>query len=79
MRGADLRNEALFSYVNLEDRVPAGHPLRKVREIVNAALAALDAAFAVLYAAEGRPSIAPQRLLRASLIQFCFRSARNAS
>jgi hypothetical protein len=44
MRGADLRNEALFSYVNLEDRVPASHPLRKIREIVNAALAALDAA-----------------------------------
>ncbi len=72
MRGADLRNEALFSYVNLEDRVPAGHPLRKVREIVNAALAALDAAFAALYAAEGRPSIAPERLLRAALIQILF-------
>ena len=71
-KGADMRNEALFSYVNLEDRVPAGHPLRKIREIVNAALAALDAAFAVLYAAEGRPSIAPERLLRAALIQILF-------
>ena len=67
-----MRNEALFSYVNLEDRVPVGHPLRKIREIVNAALAALDAAFAVLYAAEGRPSIAPERLLRAALIQILF-------
>ena len=72
MRGADLRNEALFSYVNLEDRVPAGHPLRKIREIVNTALAALDGAFALLYAAEGRPSIAPERLLRAALIQILF-------
>jgi len=72
MRGSDLRNEALFSYVNLEDRVPVGHPLRKIREIVNAALAALDAAFATLYAAEGRPSIAPERLLRAALIQILF-------
>jgi transposase len=72
MRGADLRNEALFSYVNLEDRVPAGHPLRKIREIVNTALAALDGAFAELYAAEGRPSIAPERLLRAALIQILF-------
>ena len=72
MRGSDMRNEALFSYVNLEDRVPAGHPLRKIREIVNTALAALDAAFAVLYAAEGRPSIAPERLLRAALIQILF-------
>jgi transposase len=72
MRGSDERNEALFSYVNLEDRVPARHPLRLIREIVNAALARLDGAFARLYAAEGRPSIAPERLLRAALIQILF-------
>jgi transposase len=72
MRGSDERNEALFSYVNLEDRVPARHPLRMIREIVNAALARLDGAFAKLYAAEGRPSIAPERLLRAALIQILF-------
>ena len=72
MRGSDERNEALFSYVNLEDRVPARHPLRLIREIVNAALARLDGAFAKLYAAEGRPSIAPERLLRAALIQILF-------
>ena len=72
MRGSDKRNEALFSYVNLEDRVPARHPLRLIREIVNAALARLDGAFAKLYAAEGRPSIAPERLLRAALIQILF-------
>jgi transposase len=68
----DERNEALFSYVNLEDRVPARHPLRLIREIVNAALASLDGVFDKLYAAEGRPSIAPERLLRAALIQILF-------
>jgi transposase len=72
MRGSDERNEALFSYVNLEDRVPARHPLRLIREIVNGALSRLDGAFATLYAAEGRPSIAPERLLRAALIQILF-------
>jgi transposase len=72
MRGSDERNEALFSYVNLEDRVPARHPLRLIREIVNSALARLDGAFATLYAVEGRPSIAPERLLRAVLIQILF-------
>jgi transposase len=72
MRGSDERNEALFSYVNLEERIPARHPLRLIREMVNAALARLDGSFAELYAAEGRPSIAPERLLRATLIQILF-------
>jgi transposase len=72
MRGSDERNGSLFSYVNLEERVPAGHPLRTVLVIVNAALALLDAEFARLYAADGRPSIAPERLLRAVLIQILF-------
>src|SRR5688572_10907288 len=72
MRGADERNETLFSYVNLEGRVPARHPLRLIRQIVNGGLARLDGAFAGLYAAEGRPSIAPERLLRAALIQILF-------
>jgi transposase len=72
MRGSDERNETLFSYVNLEDRVPARHPLRVIREIVNGALVRLDGVFATLYAAEGRPSIAPERLLRAALIQILF-------
>ena len=72
MRGTDEVTGSLFSYVNLEERIPAGHPLRKVREIVNEALASLDAEFDRLYSAEGRPSIAPERLLRASLIQILF-------
>ena len=72
MRGQDGQTGSMFSYVDMEDRVPAHHPLRKIREFVNAALAALDEAFAELYSAEGRPSIAPERLLRAALIQILF-------
>ena len=72
MRGTDEVTGSLFSYVNLEERIPARHPLRAVREIVNEALASLDAEFDRLYSAEGRPSIAPERLLRASLIQILF-------
>ena len=72
MRGTDEATGSLFSYVDLEDRIPARHPLRKVREIVNDALASIDAEFDRLYAKEGRPSIAPERLLRASLIQMLF-------
>ena len=72
MRGLDGRTGSMFSYVDLEQRIPAGHPLRKIREIVNAALATLDAAFAKLYSGDGRPSIAPERLLRAALIQILF-------
>jgi transposase len=72
MRGSDEQNGVLFSYVNLEERIPARHPLRLIRQIVNAGLAQLDADFAGLYAAEGRPSIAPERLLRAALIQILF-------
>jgi hypothetical protein len=61
MRGLDDRTGSLFSYVDLEARVRRDHPLRPIREIVNAALAALDGDFAELYAAGfGRPSIAPE-------------------
>ena len=69
MRGIDERSGALFSYVDLEARVPPGHPLRTIREIVNAALVGLSGAFAALYTAHGRPSIAPEKLLRALLLQ----------
>ena len=72
MRGSDEQNGALFSYVNLEDRVPARHPLRKIKAVVDAALASLDADFNRLYAGDGRPSIAPERLLRAALVQILF-------
>ena len=72
MRGTDETSGSLFSCVDLEDRIPTRHPLRKIRQIVNDALASLDGDFDVLCSAEGRPSIAPQRLLRASLIQILF-------
>lgn len=72
MRGADKISGSLFSYVDLEDRIPARHPLRQVKRIVDDALASLDADFARLYSVEGRPSIAPERLMRASLIQILF-------
>jgi transposase len=76
MRGSDATSGALFSYVDLEDRVPAKHPLRVIRGIVNEALAALDAEFERLYEGTGRQSIAPERLLRASLLQ-AFYSVRS--
>ena len=72
MRGTDEASGSLFSYVDLDERVPAGHPLRKIRQIVNDALASLDAEFDALYTKEGRPSIAPERLIRASLLQMLF-------
>ncbi|UMA67442.1 IS5 family transposase (plasmid) [Roseivivax marinus] len=72
MRGADKASGALFSYVDLEERVPAGHPVRKIRQNVNDALASLDAEFDALYTDFGRPSIAPKRLIRASLLQILF-------
>ncbi|WP_116599999.1 IS5 family transposase [Primorskyibacter marinus] len=72
MRGTDEASGSLFSYVDLDERVPGGHPLRKVRQIVNDALSSLDAEFAVLYTDFCRPSIAPERLIRASLLQILF-------
>jgi transposase len=78
MRGSDMRTGELFSYVDLEQRVSRDHPLRVIRRIVNEVLGALDGEFAKLYAAEGRPSIAPERLLRALLLQafYSIRSER---
>ncbi len=69
MRGADDRTGELFSYVDLEKRVRQDHPLRAIRAMVNAALAALEVEFAQLYAPIGRPSIPPEKLLRAMLLQ----------
>ena len=70
MRGSDVRSGSLFSYVDLEARVRGDHPLRLVREIANAALRALSGEFEALYPPRlGRPSIPPERLLRAMLLQ----------
>lgn len=72
MRGTDNTSGSLFSYVDLEERIPARHPLRKIRQVVNDALASLDAEFEALYIDFGRPSIPPERLIRASLLQILF-------
>jgi len=70
MRGSDERSGSLFSYVDLEARVRADHPLRTIREIANAALTELSQDFEALYPrGMGRPSIPPERLLRAMLLQ----------
>jgi transposase len=69
MRGSDDRIGLLFSYVNLEARVRRDHPLRTIREVADAALSDLSRAFTALYTDFGRPSIAPERLLRAMLLQ----------
>ena len=76
MRGWDARSEVLFSYVNCEQRVSKDHPLRAILRIVDAALAALSPEFEGLYAKFGRPSIPPERLLRALLLQ-AFYSVRS--
>lgn len=69
MRGNDQQQDGVFSYVSLEQRVPASHPLRAIRKMVDEALGELSPRFHELYAATGRPSIAPEKLLRALLLQ----------
>ena len=72
MRGEDRTSGALFCYVDVEARIGANHPLRAMRRLTNAALAELDPRFSALYEGIGRPSIAPERLLRASLLQLLY-------
>jgi transposase len=78
MRGTDRETGKLFSYASPESLVPRDHPLRAIRALVNAALERLSPSFERIYAGEGRPSIAPERLLRALLLQalFTIRSER---
>lgn len=79
MRGSDRRSGELFSYVDIEDRIRADHPLRTIKTIVDEALAAMSADFDALYAArQGRPSTPPEMLLRAMLLQafYSIRSER---
>jgi transposase len=76
MRGEDRRSGGLLSYVDLEARVPADHPLRPIRTIVDDALSALSGEFEALYSHLGRASIPPERLLRALLLQ-AFYSVRS--
>jgi transposase len=76
MRGSDRRAEVMFSYVSCEQRVPVDHPLRAILPLADTALAALTGEFQKLYAVNGRPSIPPERLLRALLLQ-AFYSVRS--
>jgi transposase len=78
MRGGDVRSDSLFSYVSCEARVPATHPLRPIRAMVDEVLEVLSPEFEVLYSKVGRPSIAPEKLLRALLLQafYSIRSER---
>jgi transposase len=69
VRGSDDRNGSLFSYVDLEARVPTDHPLRVILRIADEALDGMSAKFDACYARIGRPSIAPERLMRALLLQ----------
>src|SRR5580693_7493499 len=72
MRGQDRQQSAMFSYVSPEERVPAEHPLRPIRAMADIALKGLSPVFNQMYAAFGRPSIAPEKLLRALLIQVLY-------
>ena len=72
MRGADEKQSGMFSYVLLEQRVPAKHPLRAIKAMVDEALGQLDRHFERLYSDAGRPSIAPERLIRALLLQVLY-------
>jgi transposase len=76
MRGDDEISGSLFSYIDLEQRVRIDHPLRAIREIANAALEMLSGDFARLYSGMERPSIAPEKLLRAMQAFYSVRSER---
>ena len=72
MRGTDEQQSAMFSYLSPEQRVPLDHPLRMLRQLTDAALKRLSPRFERMYAEIGRPSIAPEKLLRALLLQILY-------
>lgn len=72
MRGKDYQQSAMYSYLSPEQRVPADHPLRSIREMTDVALKGLSRKFTAMYATTGRPSIAPEKLLRALLLQVLY-------
>ena len=80
MRGDDNQQEGIFSYLSPEKRVPTEHPLRPIRKMVDEILKEMSPQFAKLYSSVGRPSIAPERLLRSLLLQifYAVRSETNA-
>jgi hypothetical protein len=78
IRGDDLQQSGVFSYVSLEERVPSEHPLRAVRRAVDEIFRSMNREFDGLYAKTGRPSIPPERLLRGLLLQISSPSVANA-
>src|SRR5580693_3633812 len=72
MRGDDRHQQELFSYGGLDERIGADHPLRRIRTLADAALARLGSGFDAIYGDVGRPSIAPEKLLRALLLQVLY-------
>src|SRR5580704_5812202 len=72
MRGDDVQQGGMFSYVSLESRVPPTHPLRGMKSLLDEALAGMSRDFDRVYATEGRPSIPPERLVRASTLQILY-------
>src|SRR6516225_236586 len=72
MRGDDLHQDGMFSYISPEQRVPKDHPLRPIRKTVDEILVELSPRFKKLYSNTGRPSIAPEKLLRALLLQILY-------
>ena len=78
MRGSDTKQSAMFSYVSLEERIPEDHPLREIRKLNDQALSRLSGRFSKLYSKTGRPSVPPEQLLRALLLQalYTIRSER---
>ncbi len=72
MRGSDSKQEAMFSHVSPEARVPTNHPLRPIRAMVSEALAQMGGRLEKLYSQTGRPSIAPERLIRALMLQVLY-------
>ena len=79
MRGAFLDQGGLFSYISPDARVPRSHPLRNIRELVREVLSELSRALGQLYASEGRPSIPPEQLLSALLLQVFYGIRSDAS
>ena len=72
MRGIEEKQFEAFSYVSMEDRIPSDHPIRALRDMVNEILREMDEELDSLYANSGRPSIAPEYLLRASILQILY-------
>src|SRR5437870_12639346 len=79
MRGQDTQQSTMFSYVSPEKRVPTDHPLRRIRPMVDVALKALSPSFDEMYSALGRPSIAPEKLLKALLLQVLYTISQRAA